>query len=92
MLFLFDIVGPFGVTGVPPGKPENLLLMRVCGAKTAPEQGFPGVGIIALEQPISLVNPLVKTQSAAAGRLFSFAGKGLIRFILFVIVFIALFH
>ena len=50
--------------------------MRVCGPKRASEQGFPGVGLPAPEQAILLVNLLVKTQSAAAGRLFSFAGKG----------------
>ena len=60
---------------MPPGKPKNPFLMRVCGSERASEQGFPGVGIIAPEQPISLVNSLVKTQSAADGRLFSFAGK-----------------
>ena len=50
-------------------------MMRVCGPKRASGQGFPGVGSIASEQVISFVNSLVKTQSAADGRLFSFAGK-----------------
>ena len=83
-----DSAGSFRGTGVPPGKPENPLLMRVCGPKRASGRGFPGVEHFVPEEPGSLVNSLVKTQSAADGRLFYFAGKGLIRSILLVIVFI----
>ena len=60
----------FRVAGVPPGKPENPLLMRVYSSKRASEQGFPGVGIIAPQQSVSLVKSLVKMQSAADGRFF----------------------
>ena len=65
-----DSTGSFRVTGVPPGKPENPLLMRVSSSKRASEQGFPGVGIIAPQQSVSLVKSLVKMQSAADGRFF----------------------
>ena len=64
--------------------------MRVCGPKRASVKGFLGVEHFVPEETISFVNSLVKTQSAADGRLFSFAGKGLIRSILLVIVFISL--
>ena len=50
--------------------------MRVCGPQRASGKGFLRVEHFVPEETISFVNSLVKTQSAADGRLFSFAGKG----------------